>query len=208
MEDIILVGYGGHAKSVIDSIEKNKNYNIVGYTDFEEDPHSLYTYLGRDEVLREYYEKGVRNAFVTVGFMGNSCLRQKLYQQLKEIGYQLPVIIDPSSILAGDVRIGEGTFVGKRCIVNASATIGNMCILNSGSIIEHECDVGDYSHIAVGAVLCGSVTIKPNSLIGAGATVIQTVEVGENSVVGAGAVVTRKLLPNSKVVGVPAKNIK
>ena len=33
MDDIILVGAGGHAKSIIDSIEKNNCYRILGFTD-------------------------------------------------------------------------------------------------------------------------------------------------------------------------------
>lgn len=36
MKDIILIGFGGHAKSVIDSIEGLGEYNIVGYTDVNE----------------------------------------------------------------------------------------------------------------------------------------------------------------------------
>ena len=36
MDDIILVGYGGHGKSVADCIERTKKYRIVGYTDLEQ----------------------------------------------------------------------------------------------------------------------------------------------------------------------------
>ena len=35
MEDIILIGYGGHAKSVADCIERQKRYRIIGYTELE-----------------------------------------------------------------------------------------------------------------------------------------------------------------------------
>ncbi|WP_156032724.1 hypothetical protein [Selenomonas sp. FC4001] len=33
MEDIVLVGFGGHAKSVADCIEREGKYHIAGYTD-------------------------------------------------------------------------------------------------------------------------------------------------------------------------------
>jgi len=208
MEKIVLVGYGGHARSVIDSIEQSKLYKIAGYTDIQEDPDSEYIYLGTDDMLQQCYDQGVRNAVITIGFMGNNNLRQKKYKQLKKIGYNLPVIVDQTAILAKDVSIGEGTFIGKRCVVNASSNIGKMCILNSGSIVDHDCIVADFSHIAVGAVLCGGVKVQESSLIGAGATVVQTIEVEKNCIVGAGAVVTNNLPINSTAVGVPAKVIK
>lgn len=208
MENIVLVGYGGHARSVIDTIEQSKSYEIVGYTDVQKDADSPYEYLGTDEILKQCYEQGVTNAFVTIGFMGNSELRQKKYKQLKEIGYQLPVIIDPSAVVAKEVLIDEGTFIGKKCVVNASSRLGKMCIINSGAVVDHDCKIKDYSHVAVGAVLCGGVSVGENSLIGAGATVIQTVKVGEQCIVGAGAVVIKDIQAKCTAVGVPAKVIK
>ena len=35
MEDILLLGLGGHAHSVVDSIEQDRKYNIVGFLDTE-----------------------------------------------------------------------------------------------------------------------------------------------------------------------------
>ncbi len=52
------------------------------------------------------------------------------------------------------------------------------------------------------------IVIKKNAWIGAAATITPGVIVGENSVVAAGAVVTRDVLPNVVVAGVPAKIIK
>ena len=34
-EKIVLIGFGGHAKSVIDSIEASGEYKIAGYTDIK-----------------------------------------------------------------------------------------------------------------------------------------------------------------------------
>lgn len=207
MQDIILVGFGGHAKSVVDSIENGKKYNIIGYTDVKpcEEYHG-YPYLGTDECLKEYYEKGVRQAFITVGFMGKSRLRDKLYDVMKEIGYDFPAIIDATAVLANDVCIGEGTYIGKNVVVNSDAHIGKMCIINTSSIIEHECRVGDYTHVAGNAMICGNVSISDHCMIGASATIIQGITVCENVIVGAGAVVVNDIVCGEIVVGVPAKS--
>lgn len=190
MKEIILVGFGGHAKSVIDSIEKTKRYKIVGYTDIKQgNEYKGYQYLGNDDVLQLYFDKGVGHAFISVGYMGKGDLRCKLYEKVKGIGYTLPSIIDVSAQLAEDVKIGEGCFVGKRAVINANASIGKMCIINTGAIIEHDCVVDEFSHISVGSILCGNVQVGRAAFVGANATVIQGRIIGDECIVGAGAVI-------------------
>ena len=188
MEDIVLVGFGGHAKSVADCIEREGKYHILGYTDLQE-AESQYSYLGTDDKLQAIFDGGVKNAAIGIGYMGKGAVRQHLYVKLKEIGYTLPVISDPSAILSSTAVIGEGTFIGKCAVVNAEANIGKMAIINAKALVEHECAVGDYSHVAVGAVLCGQVKVGEAAFIGANATVIQCREVKGGTIVPAGATV-------------------
>lgn len=190
MEDIIIIGFGGHAKSVCDTIESIGQFNIVGYTD-NEDKKSKYVYLGTDDVLEDYFKKGIKYLAMGIGYLGKINIRERIYTYAKDIGYQFPVIIDKTAIVSENATINEGTFVGKGVIVNVEAKIGKMCIINTGAIIEHECRVGDFTHIAVGAVLCGQVTIGDRCLIGANATVIQQQEVKSMKIIPAGGVVRR-----------------
>lgn len=193
MEDIVIVGFGGHAKSVADCIKRSKNYNIVGYTDAAE-RNSEYVYLGTDDELESLYYSGVRNAVICIGYLGKGSTRQIIYEKLKAIGYNLPIIIDPSAIISDTVQIEEGTFVGKGVIVNSDARIGKMVILNTNSIVEHECYVGDFSHVAVSAVLCGQVRLGNAVFVGANATIIQNVKIEDNSMIPAGRVIIKDVL--------------
>lgn len=188
MEKIILVGYGGHAKSVADCIERQKKFEIVGYTDFHSQ-ESKYSYLGTDAVLESCYNNGIRNAVVCIGYLGKGEIRQKLYEKLKNIGFSLPVIADPSSIVSETASVGEGTFIGKKAIVNADAKIGKMAIINTMALVEHESNVGDFVHVAVAAVLCGQVEVEEAAFIGANATVIQGRKITKGQVVPAGVTV-------------------
>ncbi|TCD02529.1 DapH/DapD/GlmU-related protein [Pedobacter psychroterrae] len=52
------------------------------------------------------------------------------------------------------------------------------------------------------------IVIKKNAWIGAGSTILPGVTIGENAVVAAGAVVSKDVLPNTVVGGIPAKFIK
>lgn len=188
MEDIILIGYGGHAKSVADCIERQKEYHIIGYTEPKEIV-SKYQYLGSDDVLQKYYNNGVHNAAICQGYLGKSDIREHIYEMVKKIGFNLPVIVDPSSIISETAIIGEGTFIGKAAIVNADACVGKMCIINTKSLIEHECRVGNFVHVAVGTVLCGRVEVGDRAFVGANATVIQCKKIEHDKIIPAGEIV-------------------
>lgn len=189
-KDIVLVGFGGHGKSVADTIERTEQYNIVGYTDIEEIIRGgRYEYLGSDDILLSLYERGVKCAFVSIGYVGKNNNRDRLYKAIKDIGYEIPVIVDPAAIVSETATIDEGTFVGKGAIVNAEAKIGKMCIINSKALIEHEVMVGDFSHVAVGANLCGHVKLGDHVMIGAGAILIQGSEVCNGTLIKAGEIV-------------------
>lgn len=205
-KNIILVGFGGHAKSVADSIERAGIYHIVGYTD-SEPKKTDYEYLGTDDVLPQYLDQGIHSLHISLGYMGKGNIRELLHKRFQGMGFVFPTIIDPSAVISASAKIGEGSFVGKNAVINADAVVGNMCIINTGSIIEHECKIGDYSHVAVGAILCGQVQTGNRVFVGAGASVIQCISLGEGSLIGAGSVVTKTVLPGVVVAGNPAREI-
>lgn len=203
MEDIILIGFGGHAKSVIDTIEANNEFNIIGYTDIEDKgQYNGCTWLGNDDCLNDYYEKGVMNCFICMGFMGKGRIIDALYDKVKNIGYDLPVIIDKSAVIGKNVQIGEGSYIGKLSVVNADSRIGKMCIINTGVIVEHENLINDFTHVAVGATLCGRVTIGTHCLVGANSTVIQNVSIENEVIIGSGSVVLHDVLKSGTFYGV------
>lgn len=207
MDRIVLIGGGGHARSVLDSILSRGEYEVIGYTDPYPSDIAL-KYLGTDDVLEELFNQGVKSAAFGIGFLGKGCLRDKLNNKLKEIGFRLPVIIDDSAIIAKDAVIGEGTFVGKHAVINAGAIIGRLCIINTQAIIEHTNTIGDFSHISVGAILCGDVKVGDHSFIGANATVIQGLCIGRCAIVGAGSVVLNDISPEETVIGIPGRHVR
>jgi len=207
-EKIVLVGSGGHASSVLDSLKGNNDYVIIGYVD--KNSKGIWNglpWLGDDATLKDIYEKGIHNAVIGIGFMGNAETRDNLYEQLKKIGYGCPSVIDITATVARNSHIGDGTYVGKRAVINAGAQVDEMCIINTGAIIEHDCRIAAFSHIAVGAVVCGGSKISDHCLIGANSTVIQGISIGDRTIVGAGSVVTRSLEADMKVAGVPVRTI-
>jgi sugar O-acyltransferase, sialic acid O-acetyltransferase neuD family len=191
MDEIILIGYGGHAKSVADTIERGLNYKIAGYVDREK-VSSKYEYLGNDNHLEEIFHSGIKNAAICIGYLGKNRIRERMYVALKSMGFCLPKIIDPTAIISNSVIISEGSFIGKHSIINVDSQIGKCCIINSGAIVEHECIIHDFAHVAVGAVLCGQVVVGKGAFIGANGTVIQCRTISDYEVVPAGEVVRKR----------------
>jgi len=211
MKKIVLVGAGGHALSVIDSIQSNQDYEIVGITelDYVVGKEILgYKILGNDAILDSVFDSGVKYAFITVGSIGDTSLRERLYFMLKSKGFTLPTIIDNSANIGSEVGLGEGIYVGKNTVVNAKSTIRDMAIINTGAIIEHGCCINEFTHIGPGAVICGDVKIGASTHVGANATVIQGVTIGDNSMIGAGSIVVHDVPSKVIAYGNPCKEVR
>lgn len=208
---IILVGGGGNCKNVIDILKDNNNYNEILISDLKEN-------LGKeilgirieytDDQLEELYKKGFRNAFVSMGKVKIDDHRKKLFDKIKNIGFNIPIIISNSANVSKYSEIGEGTLVGRNTTIKACSKIGKNCIINAGSIIGHDCVIEDNVHIAPGAILLGGTYIGNNSFVGAGAVIIQNINISEDTLIGAGAVVVKDILEPGVYVGNPARKIK
>lgn len=205
MEEIIVIGYGGHAKSLVDIIEREGKYKIAGFiakNKGEEIQYRGYKILASDDELETLFNDGIRYVAMGIGFMGKGEIRRKIYKKLKKIGYKFPFFIDPSAAVANDVQIEEGTMIGKTVVLNSGAKIGKMAIINTAAVIEHECVIGDFTHVSVGTKLCGNVTIGNNCFIGAGTTIIQDCHIGKNTLIGAGGLVLNDIPDGKKKIGI------
>ena len=196
MRKLLLIGGGGHCWSVIDSIRSGKVYDQLGIVDYAEASKPGVPVIGIDEDLPKLFHDGWTEAFITVGSVGNTNTRRRLHKLVKQIGFSLPIIIDPSSILAREIKVDEGVYIGKKAIVNTGVSLGCCSIINTGAIVEHDCKVGAFSHISPGAVLCGQVTVGEDSHIGAGTIIRQQIKVGDHVMIGIGSSVVKNI-PNS-----------
>lgn len=189
MRKIVVVGGGGHAKVVIDAIKCGKKFKVCAISDpslKKGDFVAGIPIVGDDGVLAGLFKKGVKDAFVGVGSIGDCSARKKIYDNLKKVGFRLPVIAHPNAVIAGDVELGEGTFVAAGAVVNPGARIGKNAILNTSSSVDHDCVIGDFVHIAPGVTLSGGVVVGEETHIGTGANVIQCVKIGKKCMIPAG----------------------
>lgn len=203
-----MIGGGGHCKSVLDSVLSLGIYKDIGIISKEKDARLGIPVVGSDEDLVSMFNHGWTDAFIAVGSVGNTTIRRRLYELIKGIGFTIPSIVDNTAAIAKGSQIGEGSFIGKKAVINTEAILGCCSIINTGAIVEHECNVGDFSHISPGAVLCGQVRIGHDTHIGAGAVVRQLISVGNNVLIGAGSVVLKDISDGVTAFGNPCKVVK
>ena len=114
MEKLIIIGAGGYAKSVLDSVDYY-NYEVKGFVDEFSDnfEHLGYPIVARS--LDDIQEPGQYFYFIAIG---NNERRKVWYDRLKEKKLRLINVVDKSAIVSGRASIGrsEERRVGKECM--------------------------------------------------------------------------------------------
>lgn len=191
VKNIVLVGGGGHCKSVID-VAESAGYTILGVLDKTELVGTSvldYKVIGTDDDMPLYANKA--EFVITVGQIKSSALRRKLAQMVKNAGGKLATIIAADAYVSKYATIGDGTVVMHKAVVNAGAKIGRNCIINTMANIEHDVQVGDFCHVSTGVMANGEVKIGDDSFIGSASVSHQCVTIEAHSVIPAGSVVRK-----------------
>lgn len=204
MQKLIIIGAGGYAKSVVDSID-TFNYEIVGFVDefSNENTHIGYPILAKtvDNLLNP-------SEYVYFIAIGNNKNRKRWFDYFAKRSLRLINVVDKSAIVSARASIGVGCFVGKMAIINSKAVVGDDCIVNTKSLVEHGCKIGSHVNVSTNAVLNGDVAVGDGAFVGSCSVTIGQLSIGGWSTVGAGAVVINDVPSNVIVAGVPAKFIK
>jgi sugar O-acyltransferase (sialic acid O-acetyltransferase NeuD family) len=202
-DNLILIGAGGHARSCIDVIEHQGRFQIAGLVGLPEQLHTQhlgYAVIGTDSDLPAL-AKTYQYALITIGQIETAEDRMRLYQQVTQLGFQLPIIIAPTAHVSRHAKVGAGTIIMHGAIVNTGANVGNNCIINNRALIEHDASVADHCHISTGTILNGNVTVGAGSFIGSGSVIKEGVKVGKSCLVGMGLTVRHSLNDDGHFTG-------
>jgi UDP-perosamine 4-acetyltransferase len=208
---IVIIGAGGHARSVIDIILQNQQYDVIGCVDNAEQTEGFLEgmpyipILGNDNILPELYASGIRYAFAAIG---NNALRKRLYEKITGIGFTPATVISKYSCISPLAHIGTGTCVMAGAVINVNVRIGDNCIINTNCSIDHDCIIQGHCHVAPGVAMSGTVHVGELTHIGTGSSIIDQIDIGTNSYIGAGSVIVRNIADNILAYGVPAKKIR
>ncbi len=204
-ENLILIGGGGHCQSVIDVIELENRYNIIGILDVNIPlGHSIlgYKVIGEDKDISKFSRKENVYFLITVGQIKSNTTRILIHGILKDNNCKLATVISPRAYISPNSIIKSGTVIHHDVLINAGVEIGENCIINTKAIIEHGVKVGDFCHISTGAIVNGESKIADGCFLGSNSTISNSESVKSGSIINAGSLYLNSksyLLNNLKI---------
>jgi sugar O-acyltransferase (sialic acid O-acetyltransferase NeuD family) len=210
MDNIVIIGSSGHAKVIIDIVEKEGKYRIGGLLDRyrKVGEQTLgYPILGQEEDLPRLVNTHALGGVLIA--VGDNFIRSKLAVRVKEICPELyfASAVHPRASIAKELVIGEGTVIMAGVAINPCCSIGRFCILNTNSSLDHDSIMEDFSSLAPRVTTGGNCRIGGYAAVGIGAVLIQGVHIGEHAVIGAGSTVMKHVESYTVAYGSPAKAI-
>ncbi len=201
---LILVGGGGHCKSVIEAAE-SAEFEIKGILDLPQFRGSKilnYEVIGNDDDIPKYVDEC--DFVITLGSIKNASYRIRLHNLVQDAGGRCATIIASTAYVSKYATIGEGSVVLHGANINAGSIIGKSVIINSCANLEHDVEVGDFCHISTGAMINGTSRVGENSFVGSGSIIANNVIIGSNVTIGAGSVLLKDIPNDSFCFGNPA----
>ncbi len=207
---LIVLGGGGHARMVIDSLRAG-GWDVAELAVVDNDAagwgDSIYgvPVIGGDDKLEELAAQGAESFVVGKGSIGDNRPRERLFNLALAAGLKPFSVVHPSAIVSPQAALEPGCQLFPGCVVNAGAVIGANAVVNTRAVVEHDCLLDEHCHVASGAVLGGGVRVGRRAQVGLGASVLQYLSIGDDALVGVGAVVVKNVPPGITVTGVPAR---
>ena len=205
MKSLLLIGGGGHCRSCIDVVTSREDYKIIGIVERDNNCVSRdtmgFNVIGYDDDLPELLND-YSNALITIGQIKNSKARSDIFDLLKRLEANLPIISSPHSYISNTSTINEGCIIMHGAILNSQSRVHENCVINNNALIEHDVVIEKNCHISTGAIINGEAYIDSGVFIGSGSTIIEGVKIGSNSIVGAGTTVLKDLPSNSIYTGI------
>ncbi|MBQ8301979.1 MAG: acetyltransferase [Clostridia bacterium] len=195
MNRLIIIGAGGHGKSIADNALKNRYTDIEFVDDHVSGECMGFPIVGSISDIKKLND-GKTDFVIGIGNNEN----RKMIAEAYDVNWV--TLIHPSAQIAFNVSVGVGTVIMANVAVNACTKVGCHCIINTGAVVEHDNLIGDYAHISPGVKFSGTVTVGECTWVGTGTSVINNINICENVIVGAGSVVVKDITVKGIYFGV------
>ena len=204
---IIIIGNSPNSKLARYYFNKDTDYNVVGYAVNKEflkteifDNHKVYAI----EELSKFFPPAMCDVFVAVGYSKMNKVREAMYSQMKELGYNLPNYISPRCSFLTEEPIGDNNFILEDNTIQPFVKIGSNNVLWSGNHIGHDGEIGNHNFITSHVVVSGFTKITNHCFIGVNATLRDSITIAPETLIAAGAIIMKNT--SLKDVYVPGRS--
>jgi sugar O-acyltransferase (sialic acid O-acetyltransferase NeuD family) len=211
--DFYILGSGSFAREVLFLIKDKTGSieNFKGFIDYKPEKKFISTMQREFPVIDEEFflsqHKPENQSIDLYLGSGEPDILKKITNKFYK--YHFPNLIHQSAIFDFDyVKLGKGNIITAGCIFTCDINIGDFNVFNLNVTLGHDSVIGSCNVFNPGANISGNVSIMDNVLLGTNCVLLEYAKVGSNAIVGASAVVTKEVLENHVVVGIPAKTIK
>lgn len=204
---LVIIGSGGHACCMLE-VAHLAGFDVAGFidrTNLKAEFVKGLPIIGGDDLLLE--KSFIDDHLFAVG-IGDPVARNRYGKLLLQQHAECPAIVNPSSYISADAKIGAGVLLMGMNAVNHGALLDDFVALDWQVTVGHGAQLGSSIFAGPGSRVAGDVVCGDETYLGIGCQIIECVSVGKNSIIGAGATVTRNIPDNVVAVGSPAKVIR
>jgi sugar O-acyltransferase (sialic acid O-acetyltransferase NeuD family) len=212
--DLVILGAGGFARETVAAVralnEVRPTFRLGGFLDDDPALHGTWRaglpILGGLDLAATAYGDALLVACVAnprrVG------VRERVVDKLGLPAERYATVVHPSASVGAGSTVGPGTVLLAHTVLTADVTVGAHVAVMPHAVLTHDDVVDDYTTVASGVRLGGSVHIGRTAYLGAGALVRETLRIGAGALVGMGSVVLRDVPPGEVWAGNPARCLK
>lgn len=185
MRRLLIVGAGGHGRSVAEAALAAGGYEVVGFVDDAgpglEQVWNVAVLGTTADVSRYRFD-----ADLAIVALGNNALREMVTHKLLSAGFELATVIHPRAVVSPRAVIGQGCSIMAGAIIGTEAQLGCGVIVNSGAVVDHHAQVHDYGHLGVNACMAGGSVLGRQAWMQAGAALGYGVKVADGAILQPG----------------------
>ena len=200
---VIVLGGGGHAKVLIDTLY-SMSVPVLGVVDPDAGKHDQLILgvpvIGNDDFISNYSPTDIQ-LVNGLGSTKTTAKRRQIYDKFKNLGYTFASVIHSAAIVSEYVNKSAGIQVLAGAVIQPGVSLGENTIINTKASVDHDCNIGSHVHLAPGVTISGEVKIEDGTHVGTGAVIIQGVKIGQGCLIGAGAVILSDVPSGKTVVG-------
>jgi sugar O-acyltransferase (sialic acid O-acetyltransferase NeuD family) len=184
---LLVVGAGGHGKSVAEAALLSSEWSEVIFLD--DSWPDLTSALGCRLVGKAADFAAVAGQCDgAIAAVGNNQLRERWVQMIEAAGIDLVSIVHSRAWVSPSAVVGNGTAVMAGAVVGTFSALGKSTIINANVTVDHDVNMGDFVHLGVGVQLAGGVKVGARAWLQAGSSCGYNVEVSQGANYGQGTV--------------------